>query len=321
MRTGWVAGMLAAMALAGCAGGEGGAPTTDFSEVVGAATEDTGIIRGVTLDPSLTPIQGANITLSSNGESALSDASGRFGFDGLKPGTYFLTAKRVGYASGIQQSVEVVAGESEPPIVKILLTADPSTVPFVLPSVYRGFISCSFKVANQVAGASTCDPTGALGYRDRDDASPVFDAPREPAYYQSEMTWQSSQQLGNQLVTIQWACPALDDCGDDDFRLCNVRGVAPLTCRVNGTTGGGGGGVGIKDAQLGTNNTFFQTRMFANCSPCIYDSGVDPAGLGFMGVGVVLEQTFEVYNHLFFGYLPPTDWTFLANGKVPPPPK
>ncbi len=322
MKSLWMVSVLLVSLLAGCSS-SGDSPSTslDFSDKGLQATSTTGVIRGVVVDLAIAPIAKANVTLIGKARSTLADDTGRFGFDNLEPGTYFLKASKRGF-SGTQQSVEVVAGVSEPPILKVQMERDPTSAPYVVPTHFRGFISCSFKAANFVFDASSCDPTGLAGYSGRDASSPVFEATRAPTYYQSEMTWESNQPIGDQLVTIQWACKKTDSCqSDDTYRLCNVRGPAPLTCRVNATTGGGGGGVGIKEAQLGTNNTAFMVSMFSNCSPCYRDTGApDPLGIGILGVGVVTEQTFDVYNHLFYNYSPPADWTFLATGKVPPPP-
>jgi hypothetical protein len=314
--------VILAFVLAGCSGAADETSTSvDFSDKDLKATETTGVIRGVVVNQALAPLANATVLLVGKQKQASTDGTGRFGFDGLAAGTYFLQAKKPGYA-GSQQSAEVKAGEAEPAAIKIQLLADASTQPYVLSQVYHGFISCGFKAVNFVFDASSCDPTGAAGYKDRDKSFAAFEAPTVPKYYQTEMTWKSNQPVGDQLVTIQWACEAQDSCGNDDFRLCNVRGPAPLVCRVNATQGGGGGGFGINKTELGGHNKFFGVQMFANCSPCSGAAGLPPDQVpNNLGVGAVTEQTFDLYTFLYYNYQPPPDWTFLGTGKVAPPPK
>ena len=155
---------------------------------------------------------------------------------------------------------------------------------------------------------------GTTGLSTNDDSAPWFPVEGQPTYYQSEMTWETTQATGAGLVTIQLACDE-GDCGETDTnRLCNVRGHAPLVCRVtlNESFDNGAGGHGIVEAGLGTELGGYTVRMFANCFECVPGT--------VLGLGVVLEQKFEVYNHLFYGYSPPEGWTFLADGAPPAPP-
>jgi hypothetical protein len=38
------------------------------------------------------------------------------------------------------------------------------------------------------------------------------------------------------------------------------------------------------------------------------------------GVGLTLEQKFNHYTHLFYGYTPPAEWRFSSGEPVPQPP-
>lgn len=314
-----VAAVVLAIALAGCSA-EGDAPVSDeedFSELGLEATEQTGVIRGVVVDAAIAPIAGATIDLVGQGQNATTGDDGLFGFDGLEPGTYFLEVRRLGYG-GIQQSVDVEAGVAEPRVVRVQLVADPSTAPYVEQHTYQGFISCSFKVANIVFDAFYCDPTGAAGLAANDDANPFFATRpgRAPDYFQSEILWDSTQPLWDELVTIQLACEE-EGCGETSEdgnanRMCNVRGMSPLVCRVNATDGGGGGGVGITENKLGTNRTGYTVGVYANCDPCVPGT--------VLGFGLVYQQQFEIFSHLFYGYLPPEGWIFVEDSYVPEPP-
>lgn len=301
--------VLVATVLAGCSDGNDKDLGPEFEELGLQATATTGIIRGVVVDPAIKPIAGATVVLNGVGETTTTEG-GLFGFDAVEPGTKFLSVAKVGYKP-TQTSTEVVAGEAEPAILKVLLDPDPGSVPFYVQQHYTGFISCSYKAHTTVFRASDCDPTGHLGYRDRDDSHPWFPIEAQPTYYQSEMIWKATQEFSKSLVTIQWACDA-DNCGDDDFRLCNVRGTSPLVCRVTLTEGGGGGGVGIEEAELGTDHMGYEVSMFANCNP--------QCTVGVSGVGLALDQPFDVYNTLFHQYAPPADWLFVESNTVPSPP-
>ena len=303
------------LVLAGCSQ----APAPDDADFEGLgleATATTGVIRGLVVDEAIKPVVGATVTLTGTPQTATTDANGLFGFEGLEARTHFLEVTKPGFRA-TQQSAEVVAGVAEPAITKVLLVADPTSLPYVVVHSYEGYIQCSFKAANVVFDASSCDPQGATGLSQNDDSAPWFAVTGQPLLYQSEMAWQSNQQLGTGLVTIQLACNE-DDCSEtDDNRLCNVRGHSPLICRVNATMSsdgmeGGGGGHGLEEAGLGTDNMGYSVSMFSNCFECVPGT--------VLGVGVVLEQRFQVYNHLFYGYLPPEGWAFLTDGQAPAPP-
>ncbi len=316
----------AALVLAGCSGSEESAePTVDFSDQGLEATSTTGVIRGVVVDSTIAPIASAVLAINGKNLNTTSDDSGRFGFDGLEPGTYFLTASKVGFAT-IQQSVDVVAGDEEPPIVRILMEPNRSANPYYLQTHHRGFISCGFLTANFVWDADSCDPTGAAGYAARDDSRPRFEVSAPPTYLQTEITWEPTQALGDQLVVIESPCESANTdaaCDSGDGRLCNNVGPAPIICRMNQTHSGSrladgtyweNNGVGLNESRLGqAGHTGFEVAVYAGCfNGCV---------LGAVGVGVDFEQTFDVYNTYFYGYEPPADWSLLKDGTVPPPPK
>lgn len=304
------------LVLAGCSGGGAATEEVDFDQLGLEATATTGVIRGLVVDEAIKPVAGAKVTLTGTPQTAASDENGLFGFEGLAAATYFLQVEKLGFRPS-QQSADVVAGIAEPAITKVLLVADPSSLPYVVQHLYEGYIQCSFKAANIVFDAESCDPGGATGLSQNDDSAPWFAVTAQPLLYQSEMTWDSNQQLGTGLVTIQLACDE-GDCGETDTnRLCNVRGHSPLVCRVNGTMSNdgmesGGGGHGLEEAELGTENMGYSVSMFSNCFECVPGT--------VLGLGVVLEQRFQVYNHLFYGYLPPDGWMFITDGPPPPPP-
>src|SRR5690348_9184805 len=92
--------LLGAAVLAGCAGK---GPAQDASDVPTPSvtgvksTADTGIILGVVVDPAIQPVPGANVTVNVPGHSPMAATTGQdggFGFQGLSPGEYFVSAHK-----------------------------------------------------------------------------------------------------------------------------------------------------------------------------------------------------------------------------------
>src|SRR5687767_10257567 len=94
-----LAATLLPTALPGGSGGGGDsedpAAGVDFDELELEATATTGVIRGIVVDEAIRPVAGAEVgTTLPDGAGARNTTSaddGAFGFDGLPPGTYFLT--------------------------------------------------------------------------------------------------------------------------------------------------------------------------------------------------------------------------------------
>jgi hypothetical protein len=151
--------LLCGAALAGC-----GSPSTSkdggLSEIdQGAAglgvkaTATTGVIRGVVIDEAIRPIANANVMLSSTGTNTTTNAQGAFGFEGLEPGSYFLSVSHPLFST-VQASADVVAGVDEPAITRVQLVA----IPFAEPS-YEVLHRQVFLTASACVGTclSCCD--------------------------------------------------------------------------------------------------------------------------------------------------------------------
>ncbi|MEA3137222.1 MAG: outer rane receptor for ferrienterochelin and colicin, partial [Thermoplasmata archaeon] len=144
-----VAAVLSAALFAGCSS-SGDPPKdeltpADFEELELQATETKGLIRGVVVDDAIRPIAGATIDLRGGSSKATSKTSeeGLFGFDQLEPGTYFLQVSRLGFRT-TQVSAEVVAGVKDPPILRVLMSADLAFVsPYFEQYTFDGFMECS----------------------------------------------------------------------------------------------------------------------------------------------------------------------------------
>lgn len=295
---------LFATLLAGCNGGAGdeGKGLVDDDEFKDLqATQQTGIIRGVVVNDAIAPVPGATITLTvgSATKNATSADSGAFGFDGLAPGTYFLSAAKPGFTT-IQQSADVVADVSEPPIVRIQLMADPAQAPYWVPYQFEGYIGCSARYF--IEGRNLC---GAVDERDE----PLHDIELEgvPTFAQGELVWDSTQSLGDEL-SFNWR---RDDTSAD---YVDIEGPSPLILQANGTL--------LEENEVGAGQPLrtivFTAHNSATEPPCV-PGEVPELGGCYWGVGAQVSQQFKLYVHVFYNMVPPEGWTFGADGDPLPP--
>lgn len=305
--------------LSGCTGGGDPPSDADFSGLGLQPTADTGILRGVVVDDAIRPLAGAGVAARGPGDArrdATTTAEGLFGFDGLVPGGWFLTVSKPGYATA-QASADVVAGEAEPPITKVLLQADPSSLPYLEAYTFDGFLECG--VTTPAVGVALClAPNLVLGTNVTTDKTqvtyPVGD--RHPLWAQTEMVWESTQAAGGEMA-LMYSYTA--DCG----LYCDheVDGTSPLLLQANAT---------MVDTIL-ANMTGFYVRVFnsdldetdpgldAVCTP-VPDPVLGATWCLANGVGATVEQRFAHYTHLFYGYAPPPEWRFTSGEPVPSPP-
>lgn len=260
----WVVCLLA---FAGCA---------DSSEPVDEplVTNETGLIRGVVVDASITPVTGADVQIL-GGDNATTDADGAFLFPGLSPGSYQLRVSKEGFFS-VQQAVQVEAGNANPDVAKFLLERDVLASPFVEEVVFEGFVGQAFTVAGARAGNS--------------DAPDII-YERVPDFMQVEMTWESTQALGDGMEITLIAFEANSTTGDG---FAVVRGESPIHVNADKAT--------LLEKKVGGDNLI---------SPAIfsYPNGAAP-------VSLTVDQPFTLFMHHFYAMTPPEGWTFVADGPV-----
>jgi Carboxypeptidase regulatory-like domain len=321
---------LPAVALAGCSDAKAPADPAqdvDFDDLDLQATSTTGIIRGVVVDSAVRPIADALLELRGADQPATtrSNADGAFGFDALPPGDYFITANKSGYVQS-QQSAVVVAGVAEPPIVKILLESDPSTVPYVQTYVFDGFIDCSFRAV--VIGHATCSQAGTPN-----DLFAVSYTPAgTPDWWQSELVWESTQAFGSDL-SLDISCLGGDPCPDGQVTINRSEGASPRHVTINRTLAeafllGTGQDVDIRVFAFGRSDTDVidddQLNGQLNSTSggavqCVEWPAVFDACMRFGGIGIIVQQRFTVYIHEFHLYTPPPGWVFSVDGEPPQP--
>jgi hypothetical protein len=311
-----ILGTLAMLLLAGCSGGSAKDPAedADFSDLDLDTSATTGIIRGVVVDDAIRPLAGVAVSArGGDGTEATTQttAEGIFGFEDLAPGTYFLTASKPGYRD-TQASADVVAGVAEPPIVKVLLAADPDLAPYVESYTFEGYLECG--VTTPPVGVALCLIAGdALN----DNTQVTYDLTRTPTWVQTEMIWESTQALGGELALMySWD----GGCG----LLCDheVDGTSPLLLQANQTvvdTIGLGNGTGLYIRVFNSDLDETDAGLDAVCTP-VEDPVFGNTWCMGNGVGLTLEQKFNHYTHVFHGFEPPAGWRFSADPVVPSPP-
>jgi hypothetical protein len=305
--------LLASAVLAGCSSGDGkkAEPKQDFQDLGLQASETTGVLRGVVVDSAIRPVAGASVHIAGPSQgNTTTNAEGLFGFSQLPPGTYFVRAAKPGY-NETQTSADVVAGVAEPPIVKVLMTPDPTTAPYVSTYIFEGFIECSGSFV--AAGFAACSAAGFPN--DKFIVSYPLDKP--PQWVQSEAVWESTQAVSPGLDVVY-------SYQGETVLLTNyveARGPSPLVLQANATLAASAGtGLG--------NGTDLLIRVFNEPvdgtrpnDPVGGDDCVDRPALGgcATGVGVTIEQAFNIVTNVFYGFAPDPAWRYTVDGPHPAP--
>lgn len=287
-------------AFAGCSDAKA-PPTPDdhaFQDFDDDVTEGKGMIRGIVVDATITPVQGAQVTLKGSETTTTSNEAGAFQFTDLEPGAYFLDITREGYGA-VQANTEVIA-DVTPDVLRIQLTADPDSLPTALTLTLDGYIGCSWQVAHAVFSGDWCDgvdddiPTDySLGLGQAPDAAQV------------EVQWESTQQLGSEM-TLFVCMQGVSDCNSDG-RLGNQAGPSPIICRFNTTQGCGGGGQGFSAWEW---TDTLEVRVGTSCfTGCVYQ------GEAGFGLGLVVGQKYDSYLTYFINTEPTDDWAFVNDGE------
>lgn len=306
-------GSLLALALtvAGCSGSGGGSEATEsggltpeqIDDAAGGvdveATATTGVIRGVVVDTGIRPIAGATVTLLVGGDSktAQTNELGAFGFDGLAPGTYFVSATKIGFNT-VQQSVDVAAGVSDPSPIRIKLQQDPALVPYYVPYDTEGYLECSTRDPINGGFSGICDniPGNLLP---KDNNIFPLEKTGNISFVQGELVWKNTQNLGSSLSLVLGP----NSCQDIKYEHTDgtrTRSDGPTPRIVNMNT---------EEIEANeANERGICYRVFAWFAE---ESGGN--------VGFVFEQSFHIYTHMFYNFSPPAGWTFGADGhpKIP----
>ena len=278
----WLPIVLLAAALAGCADAPAPAPADqDFSGHDLRATDTTGVLRGVVVDASITPVPGATVRVQGLDATAATGADGTFGFSGLEPGTHFLTVSRPGWTE-VQQSATVRAGVAEPPVLRVLLEPVPGLLPRFEVQQQSGFLACG--AATLLTVHAVCNDLSL-----NDDTSYLrFGLSGTPDWFQTELVWDSTQPLGSNLYQINYVTDA--DGGFTGDRIGEGIGESPM---VHGS-----GREQTEAVGLGANGVTV---------------GVFSGG-PVLETGIALDQAFDVYVVAFYNLVPDEGYVFVTDG-------
>lgn len=302
------------LVLAGCAGSDGGPsdPCTEDPTMPGCGpaigkdqvNDDVGLIRGVVVDATITPVVGAKVQIVNSELQTETDENGGFVFLDLEPRTYFLKVSKAGWTP-VQQSVNVEAGVV-PDVTRVLLEEAPGTLPYSQFLSFTGYIGCAATMwvllPNMCASAGDPDQYDIIDFGTTD----------VPELLQAEIVWEQTQETGRDLSFIAFVT-APD--GSDQKRVGNVWGPSPLVCTMtkdadcdNGDGTGGGGD--------GLNTTGFPGGFYAYLGPGCYQGCIPGTAVG---PGIVVQQKYSLYGSAFFNHMPPEGWTLQEMGEYHPP--
>ncbi len=288
--------MFALVSLAGCA--DSAPPAADegpdgYDDDL-EATKDTGIIRGVVVDGTVTPIAGATVVIKSLGLSTTSNEQGLFGFKDLEPGTYFIEASKTAYTT-IQANVAVVAGVNNPDVVRIQIDRIPGLEPLIEPLKWNGYLTCGAAVFATSVGCTTF-PIVAEQIGDQSIFYHSF--ANEPNHVQSELVWESTQAAAGMLI---WEITP----GGNTHIGYRETTYSPALAYLNNATIEAN-----RDNIMDEGGIAF--RYFGG--PHELCTGI----YGF-GCGLTIDQPTTIYTHLFYNVPFSEGWRYTTNGDHPVP--
>lgn len=292
--------------LAGCSGDAGdGGPRS-------ASDPALGELHGVVVDAAIRPLPGVTLALMPEGLNATTDEGGLFSFDGLRPGSYALTVSRAGYI-GQTMTVQVEAGVS-PRGIQVLLESELGNVRYADLYKLDGYYECGVyptvtgcATVNAVTGVILCDYTGGVCANATSDSSfTIQEVEAGMDFLQSEMVWVANGPTGASMhLVVGGATP-------EEFPVGVVynetHGPSPLHVTISGQT--------LANASFGVDRVL----MFQAGASSAADAGPECFGFSPCGVGMHYSQSFSIFTTTFYGYFPPTGWTFASEGRIPPPP-
>lgn len=197
-----------------------------------AAPEATATLRGVVVTQAIVPIAGANVTVNPGELSTETDKKGLFEVGPLAPGSYQVTVRAAGYAPATAQAA------ADGSIVKLVLTATSSDVPYIEVESYDAYLECTFDVwvaPYQILGAPCVGVvdlvTGVPVSSDRWQFQWEVSAPGLKGVL-AEMVWESQptgSQMGMLLRNVAGAGSGVDAGGTNvDTQYASTRGPSPL---------------------------------------------------------------------------------------------
>lgn len=301
MRFPLMAALVVAATLAGCSSGSSDEPGGDAPGL--DVTPSTGGIRGIVVDQSVVPVEGASVTLS-GGEATKSGPGGLFNFTGLSPGDYFLSVSKPGYL-GVQASATVVAGVSDPPIVKVLLERLSTLAPYVDFYKLDGFYECGFALPFITDSCDFGWRTGYDAYNETSGSPPPV-VPRSPTRFANtqyidvgtdtftiiqEGYWEDESVTSFWIMVDSTPIDNACDCSEDTY--LSTEGNQPLLGRLD---------------------------LVDDKGEASEPSGLRVVARGFLPFGdpqYAVNFQFTIITTLFHNFPAPEGWTFETKDQFP----
>jgi hypothetical protein len=264
-------------------------------DVAVQATATTGIIRGIVVDQAIRPLAGVTVRIAANNQTSSTTAGGSFGFQGLAPGLYFITASKPGFAS-VQQSTEVVAGVNDPPPMRIQIQALPGTQPYHDLAKFRGYMSNSEILVTPAGDVRNSGSTSLLG--NNGTFSQLVAYAPEPTWQQSVMVWSPKQAATKNLRLDECiaAKASSSGCSSPVAFSNSTVGPSPLIASADAKM----------MAALAGNKTLFDYRIVW-AAGSVTGAAVD--------LGYSFDQDFSLITVHTYNYVPPTAYRFDKDGE------
>ena len=135
-----------------------------------------------------------------------------------------------------------------------------------------------------------------------------FEIGAYPDFVQAEMVWRSTQPAGDYLQLTAEVSPT------DGADIGSVNGQSPLVLKADNAT--------ITAAGMHTSK-YMQQRVFnmeheATTPPvpvCDIPNPVHGGTMCAKGLGLTLDQKFQVFTHVFHKFVPEESWLFIESGS------
>lgn len=297
-----VLAMLLVALLAGCS--DGGAPA---AVAVQAAVGD---LPGVVVDATIQPIAGARIVAMPGGRETTTDSGGQFILAGLEPGSYTLTATADGFLPATL--VATVLADRPTAVAKLVLDRDLDAVAYALAYKFDGFFECGLwpeecSNVNIVTWIVLCSYGVCLGNVSSDRSLFLQWIDGLPDFLQTELVWQSTQPLGDQLAFGIGGATEEQLSTGMATTYNHTHGTSPLMLTIQGEQ--------LVESQIGVDRALL-TQVLAGRAA---DVPADCPVYGTCGPGIQLMQQFQTFTHAFYGFTPAPGWRFSADGPPIPP--
>lgn len=275
-----VAALVLLLLAAGCAGAPKARPDGSSAPAHGKEA-----LKGWVLDPTLAPIEGANVTVHGTNESTLTDATGLYRFRSVPRATPIVVI--VEFPGFLTSSKGITVPEDEGAVVNFTLDPVPVKVAHKTVTALPGFLSCQvFYVVEQEESLTECGSTDTNNKPRRD-----FSMLDDVAGIVLELVWNAGTPLAETLnLTVETV-----NLGDQDRVLGSAAGPSPVRIQV-----------GEQAAR----------RFYANggIARVIVSAGAEPdEDEASVGVSVALQQSFTVHASVFYVAPPPTNYSALQS--------